>query len=132
MNGKRFFATVSGLVLVLAMGSPVLASTDKAQSRPEIVQVAAKSKRPAQKVRTFTGEVASVDQTANTVTVKSKTRKGKELTLGAKVNDKTVIKSGKATKTLADLKAGDKVSVKYRRTAEGDVASSILIRSMSK
>ena len=54
MNGKRFFATVSGLVLVLAMGSPVLASTDKAQSRPEIVQVAAKSKRPAQKVRTFT------------------------------------------------------------------------------
>jgi len=132
MNGKRILATVSGLVLILAMGSPVLASTDKAQSRPEIVQVAAKSKRPAQKVRTFTGEVASVDQTANTVTVKSKTRKGKELTLGAKVNDKTVIKSGKATKTLADLKAGDKVSVKYRRTAEGDVASSILIRSMSK
>lgn len=132
MNGKRFFATVSGLALVLAMGSPVLASTDKAQSRPEIVQVAAKSKRPTQKVRTISGEVASVDQTANTVTVKSKTRKGKELTLGAKVNDKTVIKSGKATKTLADLKAGDKVSVKYRRTAEGDVASSILIRSMSK
>ena len=133
MNGKRFFATVSGLVLVLAMGSPVLAaSSEKAEPSHKVVKVATKAKKQAPRLHTFTGEVASVDQTANTVTVKSKTRKGKELTLGAKVNDKTVIKSGKATKTLADLKAGDKVSVKYRRTAEGDVASSILIRSMSK
>jgi len=135
MNSKRFIATLSGLALLLALGSPVLAATDKTESTqvgkaaPETLHAA---KRPAAKERTISGEVASVDEAAKTVTVKAKGRKGQELTVGAKVEDQTTIREGKTTKTLADLKAGDKVRLKYVRTADGDVARSILIRSAGK
>jgi len=58
-----------------------------------------------EKTVTVKGEVASVDTSANTLTVKEK---DKEVTLN--VTDKTRVMFGKERKGLADIKAGDKIT----------------------
>lgn len=66
------------------------------------------------------GEVVSVDATAKAVVVKEKAAEIK-LT----VNDKTAITCGKDKKTLADVKAGDKVKATYAVEGMDNVASKI-------
>ena len=82
---------------------------------------AAEKKAPA-KVKQVTGEVAAVDAKANTLTVKGK--KG-DVTLTA--DDKTSVKVGKDKKSLADVKAGDKVTAKYAEMDGKNVAKSIVV-----
>jgi Cu/Ag efflux protein CusF len=62
----------------------------------------------AAKVHSVTGEVTAVDAAAKTITLKAK--KGE---VAISVVEKTSIKEGKEKKSLADVKAGDKVTVKY-------------------
>jgi ribosomal protein S1 len=81
----------------------------------------------AAKVHSVTGEVTAVDTTAKTVTVKAK--KGEVV---VSVEDKTSIKEGKAKKTLADVKAGDNVTVKYTEAAGKMTAKSIMIKAATK
>lgn len=58
-----------------------------------------------EKTMTVKGEVTSVDASANTLMVKER---DKEATLN--VNDKTRVMFGKEKKSLADIKAGDKIT----------------------
>ncbi len=81
----------------------------------------------AAKIHSVTGEVTAVDAAAKTVTLKAK--KG-EVTVS--VEDKTSIKEGKEKKTLADLKAGDKVTVKYTEADGKMTAKSIMKAAAAK
>jgi Cu/Ag efflux protein CusF len=77
----------------------------------------------AAKVHSVTGEVTAVDAAAKTVTLKAK--KGEVV---ISVVEKTSIKEGKEKKSLADVKAGDKVTVKYTEADGKMTAKSIAIK----
>lgn len=79
------------------------------------------------KVKQVTGDVKAVDATAKTVTVTKKMR-DKAMDTVVTVDDKTKIMMGKETKALADVKAGDKVRVKYTEIGGKNVAKSIAIQ----
>lgn len=83
------------------------------------------------KVKQITGEVTSVDTKAMTVTVVKKMRdKVKEVV--ANVTDKTKIMMGKENKTLADLKVGDNVTMKYTESEGKNIAKSIAIKPVTQ
>lgn len=76
----------------------------------------AKAAVPAKTVAKGAGEVTAVDAAAKTITVK--TKKGEVV---ISITDESVIKVGKETKSLADVKVGDKVKVtvaKKKKAAE--------------
>ncbi len=76
--------------------------------------------------RIVRGEVMAVEISAKTLTIK--TMKGKEAeTIGVEVPDTAKIAEGKATKTLADIKVGDRVWMKYDRMTNKLVADQIRI-----
>jgi Cu/Ag efflux protein CusF len=77
----------------------------------------------AAKVHQITGEVTAVDAAAKTVTLKAK--KGEVV---ISVAEKTSIKEGKQKKSLEDVKAGDKVTVKYTEADGKMTAKSIAIK----
>jgi len=96
--------------------------------RPTSVQAptqpAKKAVPAALAAQRIVGEVVSVDTTtANAITVKDKSGKSEILTLGSKI---VVRKAGK-TITLADVSAGNKVSVRYKTVAGEKIATSIYV-----
>jgi len=99
---KKAIAGVIALTLVFAFAS---------------LSFAAGKKAAVQQVR---GEVSAVDTTANTITVK-----GKKGDVTISVNDKTKIMAGTEKKALADIKVGDKVTVKYTEADGKNIAKSI-------
>ncbi len=107
---KHWFRAVTALSLAavaLALAAPVRG------------EEAVKPEKP--KKHSFTGAIASVDSSAGTVTVK----KGDE-SKTFKAGDKTKCSTGdKKDAAIADLKAGDKVTVSY--TGEGDVLTALRI-----
>ncbi len=92
--------------------------------------VAEMQKVPA-KVKQVTGEVKAVDTKAMTLTVTKKMKTKAEDTM-VTVNDKTRVMMGKDKKLLADLKVGDKVTVKYSDADGKMVAKSIAIKTEEK
>jgi Cu/Ag efflux protein CusF len=81
----------------------------------------AATKKTSKSIR-VTGEIVSVDPSANTVILKAKQG---EMTLT--VDDKTRIMAGRQHKTLADLKAGTTLKVKYQVVNGKNMASKIVI-----
>jgi hypothetical protein len=79
-------------------------------------------KAPA-KIKQVTGEVTAVDAKAKTVTVK-----GKKGDVTVSTDDKTKVTMGKEMKSVADVKVGDKVIVKYSEADGKNVAKSIGIK----
>jgi len=81
--------------------------------------------------RIVRGEVTAVEPTAKTMTVKAML--GKEpATVGVDVPDTAKIMQGKTTKTLSDIKVGDRVWMKYDRMSDKLVADQIHILSPGK
>lgn len=80
-------------------------------------------------VRTATGVVTATntETTPNTIVVKSKTSKGKDLIIGASLDERTVIKDKVKKRSLKDIKAGDRVEIRYERNSK-ITARSINIR----
>ncbi len=146
---------VSGLVAVLTVGSlllgvrPTLAASTDAQApaggqsagasgtseskaapaeQPaktgEAGQTANEKKSTANRV--VRGEVTAVETAAKTLTVKTMRRK-QAATVGVDVPDMAKITEGKAAKTLADVKVGDRVWMTYGRTSGKLVADEIHI-----
>lgn len=85
----------------------------------------------AEKVKQVTGEVKAVDAVAKTITVAKKVKDKVEETV-ITVDDKTKIILDKETKTLADVKVGDKVTVKYTEANGKRVAKSVVIKTAEK
>jgi ribosomal protein S1 len=132
---KKAISIFVALLFVFAMASLSLAAEEKkAAPAPAPMEKKAEPAKPAEKpkVHQVTGDVKAVDAKAMTVTV-SKMMKGKaaEETV-VTVSDKTKIKMDKENKTLADVKVGDKVTVKYTEAEGKKMAKSIAIHEPEK
>lgn len=112
----------------LLLGAQVaLASTDTAKTTNEYKALAAHNAQKSE-IRRVSGEVVAVEPQANPMTLTLNTMEGKQqLTVGVDVTDKTMIREGKVDKTLSDIKAGDRVWLKYQRSGDKLVADAIRI-----
>lgn len=107
------------LIAMLAVGALALGAG--------VALTSAAAPRPV--VRRVRGEVTAVEPAANPPALVVKVMRGKKepLTVGVDVTDKTIIRQGKAKKTLEDIKVGDRVWMKYKRTNDKLVADAIHI-----
>ena len=115
---KKTIAIVLSLVLMFAFTAVTFAA-EKAAA-PAEKKEAAPAKKAAKKQ--VTGEVTAVDAKANTLTVK-----GKKGDVTVSTDDKTKVAAGKNKKTLADVKVGDKVEVKFTEADGKNTASHVSI-----
>ncbi len=113
---KKAIAIIVSVLFVLSVAGLSFAAEQKAA--PAEKKEAPKAKA---KVMSATGEVVAVDAKAMTLTVKGK--KG-EVVLST--DDKTKFAKGK---TLADVKVGDKATVKYAETDGKNVAKSVAFKA---
>ena len=116
---KKVIALVVAMLFVLSVAGLSFAAEKAAPAAPaekkEAAPAKAEKKAPA-KVKQVTGEVVAVDAKAKTLTVK-----GKKADVALSVDDKAAAK-------LADVKVGDKVTVKYKETDGKNVATSIVAK----
>lgn len=116
---KKAIAIVISLIFVFAL-TTVSFAAEKAAAPAEKKEAApAEKKEPAKKAATkqVTGEVTAVDAKAKTITVK-----GKKGDVVITVDDKT----------LADVKAGDKVTAKYTEADGKNTAKSVEKKAAAK
>lgn len=113
----------------LAFGAGVALAAPYGSTTSEGSQTPAAQAAPTRPVHhTVRGEVTAVEPGANPPTLVVKAMRGKqELTVGVDITDRTVIHQGKAKKTLADIKVGDRVWMKYEQTKQTEVAEEIHI-----
>lgn len=80
-------------------------------------------------VRRMYGVVTATNTVSepNTIVVKSKTSSGKDLIIGASLDNSTVVKRGGKSVSLGELKAGDRVEIVYERNS-GLKARSIVVK----
>jgi hypothetical protein len=119
---KKVIAIVVSIVFVLSFAGLSFAADKAAKMEEKKSPVEAADKKAPAKITTIKGEVAAVDAKANTVTVKVK--KG-DVTVTTDAKTKVVM--GKEKKTVADVKAGDKVKVQYKEVDGKMMAKSIAI-----
>ena len=108
---KKAIALVVSLILVVAFSTVVMAQ-EKAPAE----------KKASAKVRQVTGEVIAIDVKANTVTVRVR-----KVDFVISVDANTRITLNKEKKTFTDIKAGDRVRVRYTEVDKENVARSIAI-----
>jgi len=124
---KKTIAVIIAALFVFALTSVSFAAeAQKAAPAPAVEE-----KKAPVKVKQVTGEVKAVDAKAMTLTV-TKKMKGKAEDTAVTVNDKTKITMGKDKKVLADVKVGDKVTVKYSEADGKMVAKSVAIKAVEK
>ena len=133
---KTVAILVSALFIFALAAVSFAADAQKAAPAPmvekkEAPAAAAEMKKAPAKVKQVTGEVKAVDTKAMTLTVTKKMKTKAEDTM-ITVNDKTKITMGKDKKLLADLKVGDKVTVKYSEADGKMVAKSVAIKTEEK
>jgi len=128
---KQLMAVLAAGALTLGAGL-ALASTEtsKAAEGSKATSSRAEKERKAEFHR-VRGEVTAVEPGAKSLVVKAMPGK-KELTVGVDVTDKTIIREGKAHKTLGDIRVGDRVWMKYQRTNDKLVADFIRILKPTK
>lgn len=121
---KKAIAVVLSLLFVFTLTGISFAAEKK--GAPAAPAAEKKEVAPAKKevTKQVTGDVTAVDVIAKTLTVK-----GKKGDVVISVDDKTKIMAGKDTKTLTDIKAGDKVTVKYTEADGKNTAKSIDIKA---
>ena len=83
------------------------------------------------KTKQMTGEVKEVDTKTMTLSVSKKIKGNTQVTMFS-VNEKTKIMLDDDTKSLADIKVGDKVKVKYTNADGKNIAKSVAIKSAEK
>ena len=134
---KMLVAMLSIGSLTLGAGLALAATTET--KAPEMGKAPAVTAAPAAKMetaakgekevgpdRTVRGEVTAVEIPGKTLTVK--TMKGKKAeTVGVEIPETAKITEGKATKTLADIKVGDRVWMKYDRMTDKLVADQVRV-----
>ena len=128
---KKAIAIFVTVLFVFAMASLSFAAEEK-KAAPAPAP-AEKKMEPAEKakVKQVSGEVKAVDMKAMTITV-TKMMKGKAEETVVTVSDKTKVMMCKEKKMLADVKAGDKVTVKYTEAEGKNMAKSVAIHEAKK
>ena len=140
---KKTLAIIVSIIFVLSFaGLSFAADKPAVEKRAEPVKaekkapVAAEKKaEPAKaekkaapaKVKQVTGDVAAVDAKAGTITVK-----GKKGDTTVATDAKTKIMMGKDVKAIADVKVGDKVTVKFSEADGKMTAKSVAIKAAEK
>ncbi|MCX5718248.1 MAG: hypothetical protein NTW44_08130 [Nitrospirae bacterium] len=125
---KKIIALIVAVLFVFAVASVSIAAEEKkaAPAKKEAAPAPAEKKaepakkaekKAAEKVMQVTGEVAAVDAAAKTITVK-----GKKGDVVISVDDKT----------LADVKAGDKVTAKYTSADGKNTAKAVKVKKAEK
>ncbi len=102
---KKLCITLVAFLVAVSLTGTAVAQSKPAKTTPPASSSAsaekpAKASAPAKRHQ-FTGEVTALDSAKSTLTVKGR---GKEMSFSA---------TGKAAKSLADIKTGDKVTVHY-------------------
>jgi hypothetical protein len=108
MTSPRIRWAVWAPTIAVALGSAVFAMT--------AVQTAA-----AERLRTVSGTVTAVTLASRTIVIEAKVG-GTTLVVGAEVPQGTTITGAK---DLADISAGDQVTIQYVRTGTGLIARSL-------
>jgi hypothetical protein len=123
---KSAIAIIVTVLFASTLTSISFAEEKKAEEKPKVKEVI--------------GKVKAVDTVAQTITVVNKI-KAKELVVGKEfdinelritVDDKTIITMGEKKKELADVKVGNKVTVKYTEVEGKNIAESVALMSMKK
>jgi len=112
----------------LTLGTGVALASSSTSKATEATKSSAGRMEKKSEVRSVRGEVTAVEPGAKTMVVKVMEGK-KALDVGVDVTDKTIVREGKANKTLGDIKVGDRVWMKYEKTSDKLVADSIRILS---
>ncbi len=108
------------------------AKESKAKQQKEARAVKSKEKENGVD-RIVRGKVTHVEASATPPTMTMNVMRGKQAeTVGVDVPASAKIMQGKATKTLADIKVGDRVWMRYDRMSKGLVADQIRILGMAK
>jgi ribosomal protein S1 len=128
---KKVIAIFVSVIFVFAFASLSLAAEKAAPAPAPMEKKAESAATEKPKVHQLTGDVKAVDMKAMTITV-TKMMKGKAEETMITVGDKTRIMMGKAKKALADVKAGDKVTVKYTEVEGKNMAKSVAIHAPEK
>lgn len=130
MRGMRnLVAVLVAGALSLGAGA-VLASTETSKTT-EATKPSASQAEKKSTIHRVRGEVTAVEPGAKTMVVKAMEGK-KELTVGVDITDKTIIREGKASKTLGDVKVGDRVWMKYEKSSDKLIADFIRILKPGK
>jgi thioredoxin-dependent peroxiredoxin len=133
---KKTIAIIVSLIFVLSFaGLSFAADKPAAEKKAEPAKAAPaaaeKKAEPAKaapaKVKQVTGDVAAVDAKAGTITVK-----GKKGDTTVATDAKTKIMMGKDVKAIADVKVGDKVTVKFSEADGKMTAKSVAIKAAEK
>ncbi len=129
---KKTLAIIVSLIFVLSFAGLSFAADKAVEKKATTVEEkkaepAKAEKKAIAKVKQVTGDVTVVDVKANAITVKGK--KGDTVVA---CDDKTKIMMGKDKKTLADVKVGDKVTVKYSEADGKMTAKLVAIKSAEK
>lgn len=119
---KKILAILAVLMMVVAFSGATFAAEEKKAAEP-----ATEAKKAPEKVKQVTGEVTAVDAKANTVTVK-----GKKGDVTVEVTADIKITAGKEAKTIADVMAGEKATVKYVEKDGKNTAKSIDVKAAAK
>ncbi|MEW6068928.1 MAG: hypothetical protein AB1610_11650 [Nitrospirota bacterium] len=93
----------------------------------KVPPVPAEKKEAPLKVKQITGEVKAVDTRAMTITVAKKI-KDRVMDAVVTINNKTKITCNKDNKTFADVKVGNKVTVKYIEKDGKNIAKGVAIK----
>lgn len=112
------------MLVMLGTGTSLATTPVPAKSKPAETQTMKHSA-----IQTVAGTLSAVNPDTKTVEVTVPKGKADHLIVGATVTDQTVIKEGKTRKSLADLKVGEHVRMKFERVSSGDVAKMILIKA---
>lgn len=128
-GSQKLLALVAAGALTLGAGV-ALAATDasKTTASPEATTVQTANKAEVHRVR---GEVTAVETGAKTMVVKAMEGK-KALDVGVDVTEKTIIREGKISKKLDDIKVGDRVWMKYEKANDKLVADFVRILKPAK
>ena len=123
---RDFLAMVLAVLLIggvagMASAANHGAAPVKKAAKPPAEKAA---KLAAEKTRRHVGTVKAVDAAGKTLTVEEKSG---EATVA--VTEKTIIKRGKDTVKLEDLRAGDQVTVVYSEQDGKQMARSILVKA---
>ena len=124
----KFFSIFASVVCAFAFAGTVLADDAVTPAVPASAATTQMA-QPKQMSRTSinTGEVVSVDATANQIVIKSS--EGKMAANTFDVTDKTNIrKAGKEIK-LSDIVAGDKVIVAFKKKDDKRIATAIRVKA---
>lgn len=117
---KKTIAVVLSLMFILAVTSVTFAAEKAAAPAPAPEKKTEATKATKVTEKHVTGDITAVDAKAMTITVK-----GKKGDVTVTVDDKTDIKVGKDKKSIADLKAGEKVRIKYHEADGKNTAKSV-------